>query len=63
MAFEDTPPKRAALKLVERLPEGALWEDVLYAVYVCTKIDRGLKAAAEGRVVSQEEVERRFGLT
>ena len=35
-------------------------EDIQYHIYVCQKIERGLKDADAGRVLSQAEVERRM---
>lgn len=54
--------KEEATKLVRDLPEQATWDDLMYEIYVRQKIDEGLKAADEGRVLSHEEVKRRFGL-
>ena len=33
-------------------------EDIQYHIYVRQKIQKGLEAAREGKVISQEEVER-----
>jgi len=38
----------------------ATFEDIQYQIYVREKIERGLQDVAEGRVVSQEEAERRM---
>jgi predicted transcriptional regulator len=54
--------KEEATKLVRDLPEQATWDDLMYEIYVRQKIEEGLKAADEGRVLSHEEVKRRFGL-
>jgi predicted transcriptional regulator len=54
--------KEEAAKLVRDLPEQATWDDLMYEIYVRQKIEEGLKAADEGRVLSHEEVKRRFGL-
>lgn len=54
--------KEEAEKLVKALPEGASWDDLMYEIYVRQKIEDGIKAADEGRVLSHEEVRRRFGL-
>ena len=37
--------------------------DIMYEFYVKKKIDIALKAAEEGRVVSHEEVKKRFLIT
>jgi len=54
--------KEEAAKLIRELPEQATWDDLMYEIYVRQKIEEGLKAADEGRVLSHEEVKRRFGL-
>lgn len=54
--------KEEATKLIRDLPEQATWDDLMYEIYVRQKIEEGLKAADEGRVLSHEEVKRRFGL-
>jgi len=45
-------------KLLESLPDDCALEDIQYHLYVLQKIERGLKDADEGRVYTQEEVER-----
>jgi hypothetical protein len=52
--------KEEARQLVEKLPEDATWKDLLYEVYVRQKLEEGRQAVAEGRVISHEEVKRRF---
>ena len=52
--------KEEAAQLVNSLPEGATWDDVMYAIYVRQKIEAGIKDGEEGNVVAQDEVERRF---
>jgi predicted transcriptional regulator len=52
--------KEEVRDLADKLPEDATWDDAMYELYVRQKIAAGLKAADEGRVVSHEEVKRRF---
>ena len=52
--------KEEAKQLVEQLPEDVTWADLMYQVYVRQKIEAGLKASDEGRVVPHEEVKKRF---
>ena len=52
--------KEEVKQLVERLPEDVTWADVVYEVYVRQKIEAGLKASDESRVVPHEEVKKRF---
>ena len=54
--------KEAVLELVQDLPNGATWEDVMYRFYVREAIEAGRKDAAEGRLLDVAEVRRRFGL-
>lgn len=44
--------KAAARQLVERLPEEASWDDLMYEIYVRQAIEEGLADAAAGRGVS-----------
>mgnify|MGYP003554776666 CR=1 FL=1 len=50
--------KKEVSELLNRLPEDCSLEDIQYHLYVLQKIERGLKDAEEGRVYSQEEVEK-----
>jgi len=52
--------KEEAIKLVDGLPEEASWDDVIYQMYVRKKIESGIKAADEGRVLTHDEVKRQF---
>jgi len=54
--------KDAAHRLIDGLPDGATWDDVMYRVYVRQAVDAGLRDANEGRVVDVSEVRRQFGL-
>lgn len=46
-------------KLADQLPADANWDDAMYALYVRMKVAEGEQDIAEGRVLEQEEVERR----
>ena len=52
--------KEEAKRLIDKLPEQATWDDLLYEFYVKKKIALSLKAAEEGRVVSHEEAKKRL---
>ena len=52
--------REEAMNLLKSLPESCSWDDIMYEIYVKMKIDEGLKAAEEGRVVSHEDVRKRF---
>lgn len=53
-------PKQAALRVMATLPEDASLEDIQYHLYVLQKIEHACTAVEQGRVLSQEEVERRM---
>jgi len=50
--------KQEINNLLNRLPDDCSFEDIQYHLYVLQKIERGLKDASEGRIYSQEEVDR-----
>ena len=52
--------KEEVRQLLDRVPDDASLEDIQYHIYVCRKVDRGLEAANQGRVLTQGEVERRM---
>ncbi len=52
--------KEEAKKLIDKLPDQANWDDIMYEFYVRKKLEVALKAAEEGRVVPHEEVKKRF---
>jgi predicted transcriptional regulator len=54
--------KVAARQLVDRLPEGASWDDLMYEIYVRQGIEEGLADAAAGRTVSAAEARADLGL-
>ena len=54
--------KDQAHKLVDRLPETADWDELIYQAVVCKEIEAGLADSAAGRVTPAEDVLREFGL-
>ena len=52
--------KEAARHLIDRLPDQATWEDIMYELYVKQKIEAGLKAVEEGRTIPHEEMKLRL---
>ena len=52
--------KEEVQRILDSLPDDATLEDVQYRIYVRQAIAAGLRDVDEGRVVSQEEVERRM---
>ena len=55
--------KEQAHELLEKLPDSATWEDVMYRIYVRQAIEAGIKDSDEGRTVGVKEVRKRFGLS
>lgn len=54
-----SPIKEQVIELIKALPEDSTLEDIHYHLYVREKIEKGLQAIKEGRVVSQEEAEKK----
>lgn len=54
--------KKQVHDVVDRLPDDATWDDVLYHLEVVRDIEAGLEDAKAGRVHTTEEVRRHFGL-
>ena len=52
--------KEEVRKMLDQIPDDASFEDIQYHVYVCQKIEHGLKDIEEDHLLSQEEVERRM---
>jgi len=47
-------------RMIESLPDDATWEDVQYSIYVRERIERGRGEAADGKILEEDEVERRM---
>ena len=52
--------KEEAARIIKQLPDHVSWEDIMYNLYVRQKREKGIKAADEGKVISQEEMERKY---
>jgi len=52
--------KQIVHDIADHLPEQASIDDAMYALYIRQKLERSLKAAKEGKVTSQEEMEKRY---
>lgn len=52
--------KEEAKKLIDKLPDEATWDDIMYKFYVKKKLAVALKAAEEGYVISHEEVKKKL---
>jgi predicted transcriptional regulator len=52
--------KEEVRKMLDRLPDDSSLEDIQYHIYVREKIAHGLQDIEAGRLLAQEEVERRM---
>jgi predicted transcriptional regulator len=50
--------KQTVLKMIERMPEQASMEDIMYELYFRQRVDRGLKELTAGKTISHEQVRR-----
>ena len=55
--------KQKAHQLLDKLPDSASWEDVMYRIYVRQAIEAGVKDSDQARTTDVSEVRKRFGLT
>ena len=53
--------KEEVRKILELIPDDSSFDDIQYHIYVREKSERGLKDIEEGRMLDQEEIERRMG--
>ena len=51
-------PKQTALEAIQRLPDDASYEDIMYELYFREAVDEGLKQAAKGQLTPRSEVMR-----
>ncbi len=52
--------KQAAKQIIDHVSGQATWDDIMYKLYVKQKIEKGLKAVDEGRILSSEDAKRRL---
>ncbi|MFH0998022.1 MAG: hypothetical protein V1844_21350 [Pseudomonadota bacterium] len=55
--------KQEAYRILDKLPDKATWDDLMYQIYVRQTIETGIKDSEEGRTVDVKEVRKKFGLT
>lgn len=55
--------KEEVRRMIESLPDHATWEDEQYCIYVRERIERGWREAADGKILAEDEVERRMKLS
>jgi len=47
--------KQAAKQIIDHVSDQATWDDIMYELYVKQKIENGLNAVNEGRVLSSQD--------
>lgn len=52
--------REEAQKIIEKLPDDASWDDVMYKIYVRKKIDAGIRAADAGKLIPHDKIKQRF---
>ena len=52
--------KEEVRRMIESPPDDATWEDVQYSIYVRERIERGRREAADGKILDEDDVERRM---
>jgi len=55
--------KKEAHRLVDRLPENATWDDLMYEIYVRETIERGFADSRSGRTDDVQDVRKKYGLS
>ena len=54
--------KEEAKKLIDQLPEGSTWDDLMYEIYVRQSVESGLADSKAGRTTDVKAVRAKFGL-
>ncbi len=58
----ETDIKSEAHAIIDKLPQNASWDDLMYEIYVRQAIEAGLKDSDAGRTIAVAEVRAKFGL-
>ena len=54
--------KEEAHKLVDRIPENATWDDLMYEIYVREVIEQGMADSMAGRTKEVKDIRLKYGL-
>ena len=54
--------KRIAHELIDKLPDNASWDDMVYEIVTRREIEAGLADSAANRITQVEDVAKEFGL-
>ena len=57
---EPSSAKAHAREVIDRLPDDASWDDLMYELYVREAIDAGLADVAAGRTIPHDQVKVRL---
>jgi Tfp pilus assembly protein PilO len=60
--MEKTELKKEVESLLKDLPEDADWDDLMYKIYVRQSIEQGLKDSERRRIISHEEIRKKYQL-
>jgi hypothetical protein len=52
--------KEEVLEILKQVPDNSTLEEIQYHLYVRQKVRRGIKDVEEGRIITQDEMERRM---
>ncbi len=55
--------KQEAYNLLQKLPENATWDDLMYEIYVRQAMEAGIEDSEAGRTIDVGQVRAKFGLT
>jgi hypothetical protein len=55
--------KDEARRLIDRLPEHATWDDLMYEIYVRQAVEAGIRDSDADRVTDSAAVRKSFGLS
>ena len=58
MIMSDSTPKKEFQDIIEKIPDTATYNDIMYELYVRMKIAKGKKAVAQGEVLSHGDVKK-----
>jgi len=61
--MQATKIKEEAQHLLEKLPDNATWDDLMYQIYVRQTIEAGLEDNEVGQTIDVKEVRNKFGLS
>ncbi|WP_114418967.1 hypothetical protein [Marinospirillum perlucidum] len=54
--------KEEAHRLIDQLPDGATWEDLMQEIYFRESIEKGLQQSQAGKTREVSEIRRKYGL-